>query len=131
MKISIQRILGTAGYTAGTMRVNDKFECYTLEDQVRETKIYGETAIPAGTYKVIISFSNHFKRDLPLLVGVPNYEGVRIHPGNTAADTEGCLLVGVTRGVGSVGSSRIAFDALFAKIQAAWLAKEEISLTIG
>lgn len=131
MKISIQRILGTAGYTAGAMRVNDKFECYTLEDQVRETKIYGETAIPAGTYKVIISFSNHFKRDLPLLVGVPNYEGVRIHPGNTAADTEGCLLVGMTRGVGSVGSSRIAFDALFAKIQAAWLAKEEISLTIG
>ena len=131
MKIEVQRELGTSGYTAGTMLVDGEFECYTLEDQVRDEKVFGETAIPAGTYKVVISFSPHFKRDLPLLLNVPNYEGVRIHPGNTAADTEGCILVGVTRGIGSVGSSRIAFEALYSKIEAAWTKHEPIFLTIG
>lgn len=138
MKLQIVRDqTGPAG-TTGTLFLNGRRECYTLEDQVREIKgqpvsawkIPGETAIPRGIYKIEITFSPHFGRDLPLLVDVPGYEGVRIHPGNTAADTEGCILVGTTKSPGWVGQSRIAFDDLYPKIEAAFEAGEEITLEI-
>lgn len=131
MKIDVVRDLGTSGYTIGTMFVNGKYECYTLEDEVRDgPKIYGETAIPAGTYKVIISYSNRFKRDLPLLVGVEGFEGIRIHPGNYASNTLGCILVGVTKMHASIGSSQVAFKALYPQILDAWARHEEIWLTV-
>lgn len=105
--------------TIGELSVDGQFECYTLEDVVRPIKIAGETAIPAGRYAVIINFSQRFGRMLPLFLNVPNFEGVRIHPGNTAANTEGCILVGETKSKNSVGQSRTAFDRLFQKMEAA------------
>jgi len=126
MELTLTREPSTAHSTPGSLLVDGVFECYTLEDVVRDKKIHGETAIPAGTYKVIIDMSNRFKRLLPLVVDVPGFAGIRIHPGNTDKDTEGCILVGTSRSKDFVGNSRVAFDALFKKMQAA----KSITLTI-
>lgn len=117
-------------YTIGDLLVDGKFECYVIEDVVRDEKIHGKTAIPYGKYSVIINQSNRFKRLLPLLVNVPNYEGVRIHTGNTALDTEGCLLPGRMKQKGRVLQSKLAFDALFAKMQQAVAKGEKITIEI-
>jgi hypothetical protein len=124
MKLRLERqIFGDA--TIGELLVDGQEECFCLEDKVREVegqpveswKKKGITAIPKGTYSVIITHSNRFQRDLPLLENVPGFSGVRIHPGNTTADTEGCILVGRTHTDKAVGESRAAFNALFEKIQ--------------
>jgi Family of unknown function (DUF5675) len=119
MELQVKRTDFTDNSTIGELSVNGQFECYTLEDMVRPVKIAGKTAIPAGRYEVIIDFSQRFGRLLPLLLNVPNFEGVRIHPGNAAADTEGCILVGEEKSQDFVGQSRAAFDRLFAKLSAA------------
>lgn len=119
MELQVKRTDFTDNSTIGELSVNGQFECYTLEDKVRPVKIAGKTAIPAGRYEVIIDFSQRFGRLLPLLLNVPNFEGVRIHPGNAAADTEGCILVGEEKSQDFVGQSRAAFDRLFAKLSAA------------
>jgi hypothetical protein len=98
---------GTA--TLGEMTIDGTHQCFTLEPA---------RPIPAGTYQVTVNHSPKFGRDMPLLVGVPGYEGVRIHPGNSAPDTEGCLLVGETEATDWIGESRVAFDALFSRIVA-------------
>ena len=128
MKLHLKRLHRTDKSTIGELTIDGKFECYTLEDIERDVKIKSETAIPKGTYKVIINQSNRFKRLMPLLLNVPNFEGVRIHAGNTNHDTEGCILVGRTRGVDFIGQSRKAYDSLFKKMQEA---KEDITLTIS
>ena len=128
MKIEVKRLHRTDNSTIGELTIDGKFECYTLEDKEREfIKIKGETAIPKGTYKVIINQSNRFKRLLPLLIGVPNFEGVRIHAGNSNHDTEGCILVGQNRSVDYITKSRKAFDSLFKKMQGA----KNITITIS
>lgn len=105
-------------------------QCYTLEDSVRqEPKIPGETAIPAGRYQVLVTHSARFKRPLPLLVNVPGFEGIRIHPGNAPCDTEGCILVGQTMAPDRVLRSRAAFEVLFPRIEAA-VAQGPVWLTI-
>lgn len=119
MQIQVFRKTLSARSTIGELHIDGQFECFTLEDAVRPVKIKGLTAIPTGSYEVIINFSARFKRPLPLLLNVPNFDGVRIHAGNTDADTEGCLLVGQTQAADFIGKSRPAFDALFAKLQAA------------
>lgn len=132
MTIEVKRRPSTAQSTLSEWLVNGAFECYGIEDVVRpasEAKVYGKTAIPAGTYQVIISWSPRFKRQLPLLLNVPGFAGVRIHPGNTAADTEGCLLPGTGAGSNTVTNSRVAFEKLFKKIEAA-AKKERVMLTI-
>ena len=97
-----------------------EFRCFTLEDKVRPpgVKVPGMTAIPAGRYRVEITWSNRFRRPMPLLFSVPNFEGIRIHSGNKAEDTEGCILVGKTRAQDWISDSRKAFDALFELIKA-------------
>jgi len=85
MKIEVIRHTFTERSTIGSLYLNGKFECYTLEDVVRVgEKVPGATAIPEGIYPVQITFSNRFKRDLPLLLNVPNFDGIRIHTGNYA-----------------------------------------------
>ena len=119
MVIQIKRLYKTNNSTIGELYIDGVFECYTLEDKEREIKIKSETAIPKGKYKVIINKSNRFKQLLPLLLNLPNFEGVRIHPGNTNHDTEGCILTGTTKGKDFIGNSRIAFNRLFRKMQEA------------
>lgn len=125
MNLLLLRQPSAAGATLGELlSADESFKptehlCYTLEDVVRATKVPGETAIPAGRYKVEVTYSNRFGRPMPQIMDVPGFEGVRIHPGNTAADTEGCILVGVTRGTNSLGQSRMAFEPLFYSLRAA------------
>ena len=88
------------------------------------------TAIPTGTYNVVITPSNRFKRDLPLLENVPGFTGIRIHPGNTAADTEGCILVGKGHSTRSVTDSRAAFNDLFNRIRAALDRLEVVTMEV-
>lgn len=127
MKLVLQRQKSSGKSTQGQISIDGKFECFTLEDVERLQKIKGETAIPVGIYKVVLTQSPRFGRVLPLLVDVPNFEGIRIHPGNTDKDTEGCILVGQSYAKDFVGNSRAAFDKLFAKLQAT---KEPITIEI-
>ena len=129
MNLLLTREPSSNDCTLGQLIVDDTFECFTLEDMMRPVKIKGITAIPAGHYEVVVTFSERFKRPLPLLLNVPNFDGIRIHPGNTARDTEGCILVGQSKGAASVQQSRAAFDALFAKITEA-AAREKIFIQI-
>ena len=94
MNLTLKRFWFTDKSTIGCLYIDDIFECFTLEDVVREVKIQNETAIPEGKYQVIINWSPHFKKVLPRLVNVPNFEGVLIHTGNFPKDTGGCILVG-------------------------------------
>jgi len=116
MILTLTRKEFTDKSTIGDLQMGE-WTCYTLEDMVREgPKVPGKTAIPYGLYEVIISFSNRFQRPLPLLMNVPGFEGIRIHPGNTDKDTEGCILVGKTKAADFVGGSRAAFMELFPKL---------------
>lgn len=121
MLIEVKRFEFKDTYTVGKMYIDNIYECYTLEDVVRTgAKVNGQTAIPTGTYNLIINHSNRFNRDLPLLENVPNFTGVRIHAGNTSAHTEGCILVGTTwTGKDFIGNSRVAFNKLFEKLKKA------------
>jgi hypothetical protein len=137
MKITVQRRPSFQHATIGTLHV-DGYTCFTLEDEVREVKIDGQTAIPAGTYKVSITRSNRFSKlaghdvFLPLLIDVPGFEGVRIHGGNGPDDTEGCLLVGqiVGQDNASLIRSQAALVPLQAKIQEALNRNEEVWIEI-
>lgn len=98
--------------------------CYTLEDVVRERigvpvaqwKIPGKTAIPEGTYRVALTPSARFKALMPQLLDVPGFQGIRIHTGNTFADTEGCILVGLDTDGRGITRSRPAFSFLFDRL---------------
>jgi hypothetical protein len=92
-------------------------------------KIYGKTAIPKGRYEVVISWSNRFKKFMPLLLNVQNFEGIRIHTGNTAKNTLGCILVGKNKNEDSISNSRIAYEKLFSKLEIA-SKKEKTFITI-
>jgi hypothetical protein len=138
MLLEVKRDHSALGCTVGTLYVDGQFECFTLEDVVREVpqeavekwKVPGETAIPSGTYDVMVNRSSRFQRLLPLLLNVPGFEGVRIHPGNFAGDTEGCILVGKRRAPAAVLDSRSAFNVLFPKIEAAVGRGEKIQIRI-
>lgn len=132
MKLTVTRTTRTSKSTIGRLAIDGTDFCWTLEDTVRTgPKVWGQTAIPAGTYKVLLTESPRFKRILPLLVNVPEFDGVRIHPGNKPEDTDGCILVGLGRADDFITDSRAAFDVLFARLQAAAARGEPITIEIA
>lgn len=146
MNLRLQREPSKKGATYGKLYLGDVFLCHTLEDTIREVpnepvekwKIQGATAIPAGTYTIVIDFSSRFRCLMPHLLGVSGFDGVRLHCGNTAAQTEGCVLVGSERvsvgnfvdPVEALSLSRTAFEPLFARMKQAAAANEEIKIEI-
>lgn len=135
MKLSLQRFEFTEQSTIGRLSVNGEGFCVTLEDKDRRLefggeKVYGKTAIPRGTYKVVIDFSNRFKRELPRLLNVPGFEGIRIHPGNAPEDTEGCILIGANWRKDWVTDSRATFNKLFQRLEIAYDNGEEIEIEV-
>jgi hypothetical protein len=125
--------------TIGLLYVNKRFQCYTLEDMVRELsgqpvsqwKVQGKTAIPVGRYKIIIDESAHFGYMLPHVLNVPGFEGIRIHKGNTAADTEGCILVGSIRRDHTVEQSADAFSKLYTRLGMSLQTGEDCFITVN
>lgn len=117
MILTIKRKWFTDKSSIGELSIDGEFQCFTLEDAERFEKIHGETAIPCGTYEVRMTYSPRFKQAMPILIGVPNFEGVRIHWGNTADDTEGCILLGETRGHDFIGRSRDAYNAFMIQLR--------------
>jgi hypothetical protein len=95
MRLTLVRKIFTPESTIGDLFIDDHMFCHTLEDTVRRNgeKIKNETAIPFGKYDVIVSYSPKFQRLMPLLLNVPNFSGIRIHGGNRASDTSGCIIV--------------------------------------
>jgi lysozyme len=132
MELKLVRDVCGADCTLGKLFIDGAFDCYTVEDVVRPggQKVHGKTAIPEGRYRVTVSRSPRFGRDLPLLENVPDFEGVRIHPGNTAADTEGCIIPGRVRNPDGVGQSRLAFDKLFTALKAEFAGGREIWMSV-
>lgn len=132
MKLALRRTTFTPNSTIGELSVDGAFECYSLEDAVRDdgVKVFGETAIAAGNYRVELTHSPRFQRVLPLLINVKNFVGVRIHPGNSAKDTEGCILVGRKKAIDWIGLSGLAFEQLFTKLNNAVKRGEAITLEI-
>lgn len=121
MKLLLERIYKAPTYTIGKLYIDGNLFCDVLEDVVRPegVKVYGETAIPFGTYKVKLTMSNRFKKVMPILLDVPMFEGIRIHAGNTEADTSGCLLVGENTIKGKVINSTATFKRLMEHLKGA------------
>ncbi|WP_349966245.1 DUF5675 family protein [Phocaeicola massiliensis] len=134
MKLRVERLWKKPAYTVGRLFVDGKFFCNTLEDTVRdlsnEKKVYGKTAIPYGEYKVVYNWSPKFGRNLPRLLNVPAFEGILIHPGNTADDSAGCILVGRNTEVGRLTESRYTSDKLNVLIEDAQRRGESITIEI-
>lgn len=151
MKIIIDRVYKYPKYTVGEVYVNGNFYCYSMEDTdrglhvdmpmryLRERKVYGETAIPCGTYEVIIDYSPKFKRYMPhvmyrneedKLVEVPSFSGIRLHPLNTAEDSLGCIGFGDWQGSNRIVNSKAYTAMLTDKIQKARNKKEKVILEI-
>lgn len=134
MKLKVERLWKKPGYTVGRLYVDGKFFCNTLEDTVRdlnrERKVPGKTAIPYGEYKVVFNWSPKFGRNLPRLLNVPAFEGILIHPGNTADDSSGCILVGKNTKVGRLTESRYTSDRLNVLVKDAQRKGESITIKI-
>lgn len=130
MKLTLKRIALRSTYTIGRLYVDGNYFCDTLEDTVRdlnkngkfdngEKKVRAKTAIPYGTYEIKWTYSPRFKKYTPQLMNVPSFSGIRIHAGNTSADTEGCLLLGQNQKVGMVLNSRATINKFYPIIKEA------------
>ena len=130
MKLTLKRIALRQTYTIGRLYVDGNYFCDTLEDTVRdlnkngkfdngEKKVHSKTAIPYGAYEIKWTYSPRFKKYTPQLMNVPSFEGIRIHAGNTSADTEGCLLLGENKQVGKVLNSRATINKFYPIIKEA------------
>jgi hypothetical protein len=130
MELTLIREPTGEGFTRGELLLDGVHECWTLEDQVRDVKIPGQTAIPAGRYRVVLTHSPRFKKVLPELLNVPGFKGIRIHSGNDATHTEGCILVGQRQGKAGVFESRQAMLELMAALDSAVECGEQVWITI-
>lgn len=142
MKILVKRIAKRPTYTIGKMYLDGKYFCDTLEDTdrnisqftpidtIKKVKLPNNTAIPTGTYKVIVNVSPKFKRLLPRLLNVPGFDGVLIHRGNTDKDTSGCILIGENKVVGKVINSTGYETKLVSILNKAQDNKEDITIEI-
>lgn len=141
MDLLLERKYLKEKYTIGHLSINGSYFCDILEDTVRdinrngtfdcgEFKISGHTAIPYGEYEVKLTYSPKFKRELPIIMDVPNFEGIRIHRGNTIKDTSGCLLTGENKERGKVINSTKYETELINKIKKAIDKKEKITIKI-
>lgn len=130
MKLTLKRIALRPTYTIGKLYIDNVYFCDTIEDTVRDTnksgkfdngeqKIKGKTAIPYGTYEIKWTYSPRFKKYTPQLMNVPSFEGIRVHAGNTSADTEGCLILGENKQVGKVLNSRATINKFYPIIKEA------------
>lgn len=140
MKLTLKRIALRTTYTIGKLYIDDVYFCDTIEDTVRdinkngkfdngEKKVYAKTAIPYGTYEIKWTYSPRFKKYTPQLMNVPSFEGIRIHAGNTSADTEGCLILGENKQVGKVLNSRATINKFYPIIKKA-CSKEKVTIEI-
>lgn len=109
----LNRMIFTDKSTIGELWTDNRFLCYTLEDTCRQKKIPGVTAIPAGRYEIKMLPSAHFKQDLPHLLNVQNYTNIMLHWGNSPTDTDGCLLLGLSKGEDYIYESRAACNEVF------------------
>ena len=139
MELTVLRYNSESDYTDGLLFIDDKFECYTLEDEYRSVKVFGETRIPDGRYKMILRtvggfhnrylkrYGNKFHKGMLWVTDVPNFEFILIHTGNKDIHTAGCLLVGSTadKDKGFIGASKKAYLDLYPKIKDAIL-KEDV-----
>lgn len=125
MQMLLKRIAKKDTYTIGKLYIDGVYFCDTLEDkdrgltqsmqlsEIKNKKVYGQTAIPTGRYQITITYSNRFKQLMPLINNVPGFAGIRIHIGNTSKDTDGCILVGNNKVVGKVLESKITYQKLY------------------
>lgn len=142
MRLILKRVALRPSYTIGRLYVEGAYLCDTLEDTVRPrgVKVYARTAIPAGEYRVRMDIRSprfgkrpqyrKYGGRLPRLEGVPGFEGILIHPGNSAEDTAGCILVGENKLVGRLTNSLITFDKLWHILESARLRGEEITVLV-
>ena len=138
MLITVQRRPSFKGATIGELFLDGIHECWSLEDEIREIsgkpvtewKVDGKTAIPAGKYRIAMTTSPRFGRVLPLVMNVPGFTGVRIHSGNTAADTDGCLLVGEEAQETAVTRSKEALLELMAAVDMAIEGGEQVWIEV-
>ena len=134
MTLLLKRIALRDTYTIGKLYIDGVYQCDTVEDKVRnldkEKKVYGETAIPYGTYKVSWTYSPKFKKYMTLLEDVPHFAGIRIHSGNTAKDSLGCIIVGENKQKGMVLNSRATVNKIYPLIKKGCLSKEGCKIII-
>lgn len=142
MKIQLIRKYRKTDYTIGQLFINNQYFSDTLEDtdrglkdsmsleEIRRIKVFGSTCIPYGTYKVTITYSPKFKKNLPLINNVKGFDGIRIHSGNTSSDTQGCILLGFNKVKGKVINSKDTIDKFINLVQKAIDIGEQITIHI-
>jgi hypothetical protein len=136
VNLKLCREIFTEESTTGELFIDGEFYCFTLEDRDRyleitpNEKIYGRSAIPRGIYNIVIDHSPKFQRRLPHILNVPGFLGVRIHPGNTPEDTEGCILVGEKRDENIITGSVAVFNPLMERIDHALSLNEPVSIEV-
>lgn len=130
MELNLRRIYRGTRYTIGRLSIDGKYYCDILEPSTTKPNAHGKVAIPDGRYEVIITDSPRFGVPLPLLLGVPNREGIRMHAGNDESATDGCLLPGENREKGRVSYSQYHLKIVQAKVQQG-LAAGKVYITVS